>query len=155
MKKIINAWREIPEYNCFACSTTNPIGLHMEFYEDGEDIVSFWKPQKNYEGWKDTLHGGIISTLIDDVCAWVVNRKMQTYGFTTSLNVKFRKAVSSHDPQITIRARAVKQVHNLLSMHAEVFNSKGELCDEAEVTYFMMSQEKAREVGFRRCDVEE
>jgi hypothetical protein len=44
MKKIINPWTEIDGYLCFACSPANPSGLHMAFYEDGDDIVSFWKP---------------------------------------------------------------------------------------------------------------
>lgn len=48
MKKIINPWRNHPEYNCFGCCPENPIGLHMEFYEDGDYIVSTWHPQRNY-----------------------------------------------------------------------------------------------------------
>ena len=39
MKKIINPWRNHEGYNCFGCSPDNPIGLHMEFYEDGDYIV--------------------------------------------------------------------------------------------------------------------
>ncbi len=39
------------------------------------------------------MHGGILSTLIDEVCGWVVTRKLQTSGYTVPLNVKFRKAV--------------------------------------------------------------
>ena len=35
-KKIINPWRNHEGYNCFGCSPDNPIGLHLEFYEDGE-----------------------------------------------------------------------------------------------------------------------
>ena len=34
MKKIINPWLNHAEYNCFGCCPKNPIGLHMEFYED-------------------------------------------------------------------------------------------------------------------------
>ena len=41
----------------------------MEFYEDGDYIVSTWHPEHNYQGWVDTMHGGILSTLIDEVCA--------------------------------------------------------------------------------------
>ena len=37
MKKIINPWRNHPEYNCFGCCPDNPIGLHLEFYEDGDE----------------------------------------------------------------------------------------------------------------------
>ena len=80
MKKIINPWLGVPEYNCFGCCPDNPIGLHLHFYEDGDYIVSKWNPQSNYQGWVDTLHGGILSTLIDEVCGWVVWRKCQTSG---------------------------------------------------------------------------
>ena len=49
-KKIINPWRNHEGYNCFGCSPDNPIGLHMEFYEDGDYIVSTWHPEHNYQG---------------------------------------------------------------------------------------------------------
>ncbi len=154
MKKIINPWCNHPKYNCFGCSPDNPIGLHMEFYEDGDDIVSTWHPERNYQGWVDTMHGGILSTLIDETCGWVVTRKMQTSGFTTNLSVKFRKAVSTHEPQLTIRAHIVKQMRNLLFIHAEITNVQGELCVEGETTYFLMNAEKAHEMGFTECKVE-
>ena len=155
MKKIINPWSGHPKYNCFGCAPNNPFGLHMEFYEDGDYIVSYWQPERNYQGWVDTMHGGVLSTLIDETCGWVVTRKMQTSGFTTSLNVKFRKAVSTNEPRLTIRANIVKQMRNLLFIHAEILNSEGELCVEGETTYFLMNQEKAREMGFTNCEVEE
>ena len=56
--------------------------MGMEFYEDGDYIVSKWHPEKNYQGWVNTMHGGILSTLIDEVCGWVVTRKLQTSGNT-------------------------------------------------------------------------
>ena len=49
-KKIINPWRNHEGYNCFGCSPDNPIGLHMEFYEDGDYVVSTWHPEHNYKG---------------------------------------------------------------------------------------------------------
>ena len=155
MKKILNPWRDHPQYNCFGCCPDNPIGLHLEFYEDGEYIVSTWQPGENYQGWVETLHGGIISTLIDETCGWVVTRKMQTSGYTVSLNVKFKKAVSTKEQWVTVRANVVKQMRNLVFIHAEVTDSNGDLCAEGETTYFMMNEEKAKEMGFRHCDVEE
>ena len=155
MKKIINPWRNHEGYNCFGCSPDNPIGLHMEFYEDGDYIVSSWHPEHNYQGWVDTMHGGILSTLIDEVCGWVVTRKLQTSGYTVQLNVKFRKAVPTTEPELTIRAKVTKQVRNLAYISAEITNSKGELCNEGEAIYFLMNEEKAKEMGFLHCEVEE
>ncbi len=155
MKRIINPWAGKPGYNCFGCAPGNPFGLHMTFFEDGEDIVSIWHPEKHYQGWVDTMHGGILSTLIDEVCGWVVTRKKQTSGFTTSLNVRYRKSVSTNDPELTIRARITDQKRNLLFIHAEIRNSQGEVCTEGDATYFLMPEEKAKEMGFIHCDVEE
>ena len=155
LKKIINPWSGNPKYNCFGCSPNNPFGLHMEFYEDGDYIVSTWHPERNYQGWVDTMHGGVLSTLIDETCGWVVTRKMQTSGFTTNLSVKFRKAVSTNDPKLTVRANIVKQMRNLLFIHAEITNAADELCVEGDATYFLMNQEKSKEMGFLHCDVEE
>ena len=56
MRKIKNPWMQKEGYNCFGCSPDNPVGVHMEFYEDGDDIISFWKPQTHYQGWIDTMH---------------------------------------------------------------------------------------------------
>ena len=46
------------EYD-WSVAKDNPIGLHMEFYEDGDYIVSTWHPEHNYQGWVDTMHGGV------------------------------------------------------------------------------------------------
>ena len=154
MKKIINPWQHKPEYNCFGCCPDNPIGLHLEFYEDGDYVLSRWQPEKNYQGWVNTMHGGILSTLIDEVCGWVVTRKLQTSGYTVQLNVKFRKAVPTTEAELTIRAKVAKQVRNLAYIHAEIVNSAGEVCNEGEAIYFLMPPEKAHEMGFERCKVE-
>ncbi len=127
----------------------------MTFYEDGDDIVGTWSPGRNYQGWVDTLHGGILSTLIDETCGWVVTRKKQTSGVTANMSVKYRKAVSTKELLLTVRARIVKQMRNLLFIHAEITNAQGEVCVEGETTYFLMNEEKAQEMGFRRCEVEE
>ena len=70
MKKIINPWEGLDGYMCFGCAPSNPMGLHMEFYEDGDDIVAYWEPEAHYQGWLNTLHGGILTTLMDELAGW-------------------------------------------------------------------------------------
>ena len=82
MRKIINPWIGTEGYNCFVCCPTNPIGLHLEFWEDGDYIVTKFKPTHDYESWQNTLHGGIQALLIDETAGWVVCRKLQTNGVT-------------------------------------------------------------------------
>ena len=99
-KHIINPWKEVEGYDCFGCSPDNPLGLHMEFQEEGEDIVCHWHPGTHFQGWVHTMHGGILSTLCDETAGWVVFRKLQTSGVTTELNVRYKKPVMTTDDTI-------------------------------------------------------
>ena len=127
MKKIINPWKGLEGYNCFGCAPNNEAGVKMEFYEDGDEVVSIWKPRPEYQGWIDTLHGGIQAVLMDEICAWVVLRKLQTTGVTSKMVI----------------------------VEAKLYNEDGEVCTESVCTYFTFSKEKSKdEMHFTKCDVE-
>lgn len=51
---------------CFACGKMNNHGLKLEFIIEGEKTVSIFIPQKIHQGFKDVVHGGIISTILDE-----------------------------------------------------------------------------------------
>ena len=114
MKKIINPWKGLDGYMCFGCAPENPQGLHMEFYEDGEDIVAFWEPESHYQGWLETLHGGIQTTMMDELAGWVVLRKLQTSGVTSRLDARFLKSISTREPRLMIRGRIKEQKRNAI-----------------------------------------
>lgn len=154
MKKIKNPWLSKPGYDCFGCCPENPQGVAMEFFEDGDDIICFWKPQSHYQGWINTLHGGIQATLIDECASWVVFRKLQTTGVTSKLEVKYRKPVMTTEPQITVRARLNEMRRNVAYINVCIENSHGELCAEGEAVYFTFPAGKAREMGFTECTTE-
>ena len=154
MRKIKNPWEHKEGYDCFGCCPENPLGVHMEFYEDGNDVVCFWKPREHYQGWIETMHGGILSTLIDEIAAWVVLRKLQTCGVTSRLEVKFRKSVMTTEPQITLRAHIAEQRRNIVTIDVKVENSKGEVCVEGRAIYFAFDKKKAAEMGFTSCELE-
>lgn len=157
MKKIINPWVDLIDegYNCFACAPNNPYGLKMEFWEDGDDIVSYWTPGDNYQGWLKTLHGGIQATLIDEMGGWVVARKLQTSGMTTNLNVRYRRPISTGE-NVTIEARArIREQKKMFVIIDVTLSVKGRVCSEAELTYYCFSKEKAiEEFHFRGCETE-
>ena len=154
MRRIKNQWLSIDGYDCFGCCPDNPLGVKMEFYEDGDEVVCFWKPQAHYQGWVNTLHGGIQATLIDECASWVVFRKLQTSGVTSKLEVKYRKSIMTTEPQITIRARLREQRRNIAYISVWIENSAGERCTEGEAVYFTFPQEKAAEMGFHHCEGE-
>lgn len=155
MKRIINPWIHKEGYNCIACCPTNPIGLKLEFLEDGDDVVSLWRPSGLFQGWIDTLHGGVQALLLDEICGWVVTRKLQTTGVTSKMETKYLKPVRTTDSQLTLRARLASQKRNIALIDAEIYDSAGDVCTRATCTYFCASKEKAlEELGFSGCEVE-
>jgi len=154
MRKIENPWKGKEGYDCFGCCPDNPLGVHMEFFEDGDDIVSFWRPQHHYQGWINTMHGGILATLMDETAGWVVSRKLQTSGMTTRLDLRYKKAVSTQETQLTLRGRLVDYKHHLATIHLQLENCQGEICVEGTAVYYAMDPEKAKEMGFEHCGLE-
>ena len=109
MKRIFNPWEGMEGYHCYGCDPHSPQGLRMEFYEDGDDIVSVWKPRPEFQGWVDTLHGGIQATLADEISSWVVFRKFQTSGVTSRMEVRYHKPIRTTGGRIVLRARVEEQ----------------------------------------------
>ena len=158
MKKIRNPYAgfESQGYNCFACCPENPIGLKMEFYEDGDDVVCFWDSRLNYQSWLNTLHGGIQATLMDELGGWLVSRKLQTTGMTTCLNVKYRHPVPAGEGvKLEIRGRIKEMKRNFAFIEATI-SHEGKICSSSEMTYYCFSKDKAEsEFFFHGCELED
>jgi uncharacterized protein (TIGR00369 family) len=155
MKKIINPWIGLEGYNCFGCAPDNEAGVKMEFHEDGDEVVCVWKPRPEYQGWIDTLHGGIQAVLLDEICAWVILRKLQTTGVTSKMEVRYMKPVMTTEDHVTLRAHIVETKRNIVEVEACLYNSGDELCTKALCTYFTLSRERSEnEMHFSSCDIE-
>ena len=158
MEKLQNPWLALVDkgYNCFGCAPGNPCGLKMEFYEDGDDIVCYWTPDDNYQGWLKTLHGGIQATLMDEIAAWVIARKLHTSGMTTAMNVKYRHPIApGKQEHIEVRANIREQKRNFAFIHVDIIYNN-EVCSEAELTFYCFSKERAeKEFFFTACNTEE
>ena len=157
MDKIRNQYLPLKDegYNCFACAPWNPCGLKMEFYEDGDEVVSIWTPSDNYQGWFKTLHGGIQATLIDEVSGWFVNRKLQLAGMTTNLNIRYRKSIpTGADEKIEIRVRLKEMRRDLAVLEGRILHGT-QLCTTAEITFFTFDEKTSREqFHFDGCRLE-
>ena len=153
-RKLKNPWLAMDGYNCIGCCPDNPIGLHLEFYEDGDDIVSHWHPTRNHQSWVNVLHGGVQSLIIDETAGWVVFRKLEVSAVTSKMEVKYIKPVYTTPEAITIRARIAKQMRNVVYVDVEIINPAGDICTTAQVIYFCSTKEKTMaEFGFAGCEL--
>lgn len=156
MKRIINPWIHTPGYNCFGCCPDNPIGAHMRFFEDGDDIICIWRPEQNFQSWVNTLHGGIQAVLLDEVCGWVVFHKLQTAGVTAKMEIRYHKPVSTLQSYVKLRGYLEGMRRNVAIVRGELYGENGELLCECTCNYFTFTQEKAVEAfGFVHSTTEE
>jgi uncharacterized protein (TIGR00369 family) len=132
-------------YQCFGCSPFNDFGLHLEFWEDGDDVVSYWTPRVVLQSYPKVVHGGIQTTLMDEIAGWVVYVKCGTVGLTADLKVKFKRPLLIDQGDVTIRARLTERNKRLATISASLANSQGKVCAEAELRYFLLSDQEARE----------
>lgn len=128
----------------------------MEFFEDGDDVVCLWDARDEYQGWLKTLHGGIQATLMDELGGWVVNRKLQLAGMTTTLTMKYLRPVPTGEGvQVEVRAHIRERKRNFVFIDATL-SVGGEVCSSCEMTYYCFSAEKsATDFHFTGCHLEE
>ena len=137
------------------CCPTNPIGLHLEFWEDGDYIITKFKPTHDYESWQNTLHGGIQALLIDETAGWVVCRKLQTNGVTSKMDMQYLKPVSTLLDEITVRAKITKMMRNVAFIEAELMDADETVLTRADLVYFCTPQFKLKPGDFPGCELEE
>ncbi|MBW8333873.1 MAG: PaaI family thioesterase [Prolixibacteraceae bacterium] len=132
-------------YQCFGCSPHNEFGLHLEFWEDGDEVVSYWNPRPILQSYPKVVHGGIQSTLLDEISGWLVYVKCGTVGVTAEMKVRFKQPLMIDQGQVTIRAKLLERNTRMAVIQSRLINSSGKVCAEAELRFFLLSEADARE----------
>jgi uncharacterized protein (TIGR00369 family) len=113
---------------CFVCGEKNPYGLHLTFSGSDGKIMAEFIPQKTYQGYKDMVHGGIISTLIDE--AMVKAALMQGIpAITAEITVRFKNPLMVWDRAV-IEATIIKMNKKIIETSAIVRKTDNTLIAE-------------------------
>jgi len=115
---------------CFACGGANPKGLHLTFRFEGDDYVCDFTPEKEYQGWTDILHGGIVATVLDEVMTRLLWEK-KLNAVTAELHVRLRRPVPVGQPA-TARARLTASRRRVHETEAELILADGTLAATAQ-----------------------
>lgn len=84
-----NIW--VDDRYCFACGEKNPIGMKLQFFLKNDFIETSFVFPKEFQGYKDTVHGGMISLLLDEVMVNLPWKKYQVPVVSAEINVKLKK----------------------------------------------------------------
>lgn len=114
---------------CFVCGPNNPIGLKLEFaLEDGKYITHF-TPGPEHAGFVGITHGGIVSTVLDEVMARLVYA-LGRDAVTAELQIKLKKPAVTGE-ELMVIGWVLSETRRVIDCAAEARNPKGEIVAEA------------------------
>ncbi|MEW6108654.1 MAG: PaaI family thioesterase [Nitrospirota bacterium] len=74
---------------CFVCGKKNKFGLNLEFRTENGRTHSEFIPKKIHQGFKDIVHGGIISTILDEAMMKAV-LSLGIEAVTAEINIRLK-----------------------------------------------------------------
>lgn len=132
---------------CFICGMDNPVGMKAPFYnmEDGS-VMTLFRYGAEHQSFPERVHGGLAATMLDELglrALWSKNGE-DVFGVTMSMTVKYRKPVP-YDENLIGRGIVLKETSQFATMKTEIYNQKGILLVNAEVSYIKLSPQQITE----------
>jgi len=134
MEKLINTF-DRDEW-CFACGPKNPFGLKLSFREQDDTYISEFTGQQQHQGYDGIMHGGIVSTLLDEIMA----RYLYTKGMnavTARLEIRYNKPTPIGVP-LLIKGRITKSKGRLYEMEGTIELPDGTITAQGTAKVFVI-----------------
>ncbi|HET8570410.1 MAG TPA: PaaI family thioesterase [Candidatus Limnocylindria bacterium] len=130
------------DHNCFACGTTNPIGMRLEI-ELGDGVArTVWTPGEDFVGWEDKIHGGLLATLLDEVMAWAP-ASHDSWAVTAEMNIRYR-APANPGERLVATGQVTGRRRRIYDVHGEVRGDGDRLIAEADGRFLGASPTEKR-----------
>lgn len=125
----------VDDGRCFVCGKDNPVGLKAVFACDpeGRRAETSVEIPESFQGWQGIAHGGIISALLDEVCA----QACMGCGLkvvTSELKLRYRAPVPTGST-VTVTGEIVGERRRLVELRGRV-ELDGRLMAEADIVMF-------------------
>lgn len=122
---------------CICCGEKNPLNLNMKFRYENEQLLSEVIFPKEYQGFNNIVHGGLLGTVLDEVMVnyhCLKGEMVVTAEYTVRL-----KAPCPVNQKILLSAHSVKTKGRLYFTASEARLENGKLIAEATATCMKMT----------------
>jgi len=147
--KTISQLKQLPdrvENPCFACGKDNAFGLKMTFYTDEQSVYSFVSLPNHLCGFKNIVHGGIISTLLDEIMSWSAIYLLDRLILTKSMTVHFVKPIFVNT-DLTVQGYVLDHMNDReAKMTGKIYNKNDELCAYSEGQFALFTAESIKKL---------
>ena len=135
------------DHYCFGCSPANTAGLRMTFYTNDAAVYSKITVPDHLCGWNNLVHGGVLTTIMDEIMSWSAIYLLKRVAMTKSISVDFLKPVHVGNP---LKAEGTvldnKGKHEAL-MEGRIYNKDEICCAKATGTFAVFSPAVARRMN--------
>jgi len=129
---------------CLVCGLKNPFGLHTSFFElENSELLAIFKPKEEHQSYPGRLHGGIISTILDETMgrAIMIQSDDDIWGVTVDLQIRFKKPVPL-DEELRVIGRITKNSSRFFEGTGELLLQDGTVAAEGHGKYLKIPLEK-------------
>jgi uncharacterized protein (TIGR00369 family) len=135
------------DHYCFGCSPVNPSGLQMTFSANRDTVISRVTIPEHLCGWSNIAHGGVLTTILDEIMSWAALHFVKRITMTKSMSMEFLKPVYIRTP-----LRAEGKVLEIIGKHEAVmegilYNDKGAPCAKSTANFAVFSPKIAKRLG--------
>jgi len=104
--------------NCFVCGDKSQCGLKVDFFDEQGVAKAQYQASSDFEGYKDILHGGIISALLDEVMIKAVIAR-DILAVTASIEVKFKQPIKTGE-KLLLEGKILKDQGKIITAEGKV-----------------------------------
>lgn len=148
-----NGFIEIPNMDhnmCFGCGPANDHGLKMKFYGNDDMIYANIAVPDYLLGWNGVVHGGVLSTILDEGMSWGAIFLTRKFILTKSMTVNYHKPVLVGD-MLRVESEIKERISDREAlMTGRIFNSKGELSVSSTGIMALMNMEYVKKIGLMK-----
>lgn len=150
-------------HNCFVCGESNSHGLNLRFESDGRTVQARFMPQPHHIGFKQTVHGGLIATVLDEIMVWACAVQARRFAYCAELTVRFASPLKPGEETMATAELVNNRRNKIFETRGELRNAAGELLASASGKYMPISETAAAGmatdfvgdasewVGLRKC----
>jgi len=156
--KVEDEWKLLASIDkeCFACGPENTHGLKMSFASNGRQLRSKLAVIQTFRGWSNLIHGGILSTILDETMSWTVIHFTGKFMLTRSMTVTFKKPVRVGTTLTVTGSIKEKTSERRAVAVAEIHDENGDLCAISEGDFALFSKKLFLRMGIMpEKDIEE
>lgn len=114
---------------CFVCGKNNKEGLGLDFVSREGKVTAEFTPKSEHQGFKDIVHGGIISAVLDEAMVKAVLFQGRT-AVTAEMTVRFRASLAPGEKSV-VEAEAADTAGRLIRASSRLRKTDGSVVAEA------------------------